>query len=340
MEKPSAEPHSTSGTIYPLTLPVMMIVTGPTERHAQSDSQRCQAHTHTPGLSAPQSVEHMEFACQKRTPLREREREQPRTAWLASTRSFCIRNTTSITKPSEVSCELSVSTTEAKTECFATKVLISIPAHREVYDHGNWLKPRMILTMNDTQEDGGNEEAARKRPTESMTMPSSTPTSSKQRSIQEGGSDSLWITFSTPPLPLKSVLDTIDWIANERKGLKSQSEVRKVDPDGQPTKSAHPARFSPEDKYSRQRITIKKRFNLLLTQQPAPHGLGVSHHCLAAGTEPLQDAIVRRGGYKLVGIVELLSLWGKKKVLELKEKAKDRAHWQSKFNDKRTDDNL
>nr|CAD7441159.1 unnamed protein product [Timema bartmani] len=106
----------------------------------------------------------------------------------------------------------------------------------------------MILTMNDTQEDGGNEEAARKRPTESMTMPSSTPTSSKQRSIQEGGSDSLWITFSTPPLPLKS----------------------KVDPDGQPTKSAHPARFSPEDKYSRQRITIKKRFNLLLTQQPAP----------------------------------------------------------------------
>nr|CAD7592105.1 unnamed protein product [Timema genevievae] len=82
---------------------------------------------------------------------------------------------------------------------------------------------------------------------------------------------------------------------------------QKVDPDGQPTKSAHPdtrekkknvktkvkknekkvekvlvfstlartglnydARFSPEDKYSRQRITIKKRFNLLLTQQPAP----------------------------------------------------------------------
>ena len=28
-------------------------------------------------------------------------------------------------------------------------------------------------------------------------------------------------------------------------------------------------RFSPEDKYSRQRITIKKRFNLLPTQGPA-----------------------------------------------------------------------
>ena len=43
----------------------------------------------------------------------------------------------------------------------------------------------------------------------------------------------------------------------------------KVDPQGKPTLSAHPARFSPEDKYSRQRITIKKRFGLLPTQQPA-----------------------------------------------------------------------
>jgi len=45
--------------------------------------------------------------------------------------------------------------------------------------------------------------------------------------------------------------------------------LNKVDPDGKPTFSAHPARFSPEDKYSRQRITIKKRFGLLATQQPA-----------------------------------------------------------------------
>ncbi|KAI9146440.1 ribosome biogenesis protein Nop10 [Paraphysoderma sedebokerense] len=33
------------------------------------------------------------------------------------------------------------------------------------------------------------------------------------------------------------------------------------------TKSAHPARFSPDDKYSRHRVTLKKRFGLLLTQQ-------------------------------------------------------------------------
>ena len=45
--------------------------------------------------------------------------------------------------------------------------------------------------------------------------------------------------------------------------------LSKVDPEGKPTFSAHPARFSPEDKYSRQRITIKKRFGLLATQQPA-----------------------------------------------------------------------
>lgn len=41
-------------------------------------------------------------------------------------------------------------------------------------------------------------------------------------------------------------------------------------PDGQPTSSAHPARFSPDDKFSRHRVTVKKRFGLLLTQQPKP----------------------------------------------------------------------
>ncbi|KAI7861470.1 H/ACA ribonucleoprotein complex subunit 3 [Spinellus fusiger] len=45
--------------------------------------------------------------------------------------------------------------------------------------------------------------------------------------------------------------------------------LKKADPTGFPTKSAHPARFSPDDKFSRQRITIKKRFKILLTQLPA-----------------------------------------------------------------------
>ena len=45
--------------------------------------------------------------------------------------------------------------------------------------------------------------------------------------------------------------------------------VQKVAPDGTPAASAHPARFSPDDKFSKERITTKKRFNLLPTQQPA-----------------------------------------------------------------------
>ncbi|KAH8369937.1 hypothetical protein KR093_001514 [Drosophila rubida] len=49
-----------------------------------------------------------------------------------------------------------------------------------------------------------------------------------------------------------------------------KSQLQKRTEDGHPTLSAHPARFSPEDKYSRQRITIKKRFGLLLTQKPEP----------------------------------------------------------------------
>ncbi|KAK4956944.1 snoRNP complex protein [Elasticomyces elasticus] len=36
---------------------------------------------------------------------------------------------------------------------------------------------------------------------------------------------------------------------------------------GEVTKSAHPARFSPDDKYSRHRVTLKKRYGLLMTQQ-------------------------------------------------------------------------
>ncbi|CAK9784335.1 unnamed protein product [Cutaneotrichosporon oleaginosum] len=37
---------------------------------------------------------------------------------------------------------------------------------------------------------------------------------------------------------------------------------------GKPSKSAHPARFSPDDKFSRHRVTIKKRFGILPTQLP------------------------------------------------------------------------
>lgn len=45
--------------------------------------------------------------------------------------------------------------------------------------------------------------------------------------------------------------------------------LKKTTPTGAVTKSAHPARFSPDDKFSRHRVTLKKRFNVLLTQTPA-----------------------------------------------------------------------
>ncbi|CDF32758.1 box H/ACA snoRNP component Nop10p [Chondrus crispus] len=43
--------------------------------------------------------------------------------------------------------------------------------------------------------------------------------------------------------------------------------LKKVSPDGKPTKSAHPCRFSPDDQYSRHRVITKKRFGLLPTQR-------------------------------------------------------------------------
>lgn len=46
--------------------------------------------------------------------------------------------------------------------------------------------------------------------------------------------------------------------------------LKKIDPNGKPTMSAHPARFSPEDKYSKERIILKRRYGLLLTQAPMP----------------------------------------------------------------------
>lgn len=42
--------------------------------------------------------------------------------------------------------------------------------------------------------------------------------------------------------------------------LNSLIRLQKSTKDGKVTKSAHPARFSPDDKFSRHRVTIKKRW--------------------------------------------------------------------------------
>lgn len=44
--------------------------------------------------------------------------------------------------------------------------------------------------------------------------------------------------------------------------------MQKSSPAGDVCMSAHPARFSPDDKFSRHRVTLKKRFGCLLTQLP------------------------------------------------------------------------
>ncbi|CAF0804044.1 unnamed protein product [Didymodactylos carnosus] len=68
-----------------------------------------------------------------------------------------------------------------------------------------------------------------------------------------------------------------DWktVFNANDGLECRNsnelmviKNKKEDPSGKPTQSAHPAKFSPDDQYSRQRLILKKRFGLLLTQTP------------------------------------------------------------------------
>ena len=46
--------------------------------------------------------------------------------------------------------------------------------------------------------------------------------------------------------------------------------TQKLSPAGLPTSSAHPARFSPDDRFSRHRLALKRRFGVLPTQRPRP----------------------------------------------------------------------
>ncbi|KAJ7598067.1 nucleolar RNA-binding protein [Mycena floridula] len=56
---------------------------------------------------------------------------------------------------------------------------------------------------------------------------------------------------------------TLDEAGNRIYTLKKKTELGRI------TKSAHPARFSPDDKFSRHRVTLKRRFGVLLTQLPS-----------------------------------------------------------------------
>ena len=41
-------------------------------------------------------------------------------------------------------------------------------------------------------------------------------------------------------------------------------QTQKMNPENKVTESAHPARFSPDDKFSSQRVAMKKRFGIYL----------------------------------------------------------------------------
>ncbi|CAF0863715.1 unnamed protein product [Adineta ricciae] len=58
---------------------------------------------------------------------------------------------------------------------------------------------------------------------------------------------------------------------------------KKVDPAGNPTQSAHPAKFSPDDQYSRQRLKLKTRHRLLLTQGPLPNKTSIATDVCSPG---------------------------------------------------------
>ena len=48
------------------------------------------------------------------------------------------------------------------------------------------------------------------------------------------------------------------------KRLYTLNKIKKMGGGGSITKSAHPARFSPDDKFSRQRVILKKRYDIFL----------------------------------------------------------------------------
>ncbi|KAJ5470604.1 hypothetical protein N7530_007961 [Penicillium desertorum] len=70
----------------------------------------------------------------------------------------------------------------------------------------------------------------------------------------------LHCSYANLAIPRMHLMYTLD---NQGKRVYTLKKVL----NGEVTKSAHPARFSPDDKYSRHRVTLKKRYGLLLTQQ-------------------------------------------------------------------------
>ena len=59
-----------------------------------------------------------------------------------------------------------------------------------------------------------------------------------------------------------------DLSGSNKTNIDGSTDFQKETPEGKITESAHPARFSPDDKFSRQRIACKKRFGIYLPSTP------------------------------------------------------------------------
>lgn len=65
---------------------------------------------------------------------------------------------------------------------------------------------------------------------------------------------------------------------------------QKAGPEGLATESAHPARFSPDDKCSRERVTTKRRFGGLAGLGREPNGVSASSHAPPRGEPSVEPS--------------------------------------------------
>ena len=77
-------------------------------------------------------------------------------------------------------------------------------------------------------------------------------------------------TASPPPLRRPAHPSTATGLRPSSNPERALTVRPQKEAEGDATHSAHPARFSPDDRYSKERVACKKRFNLLPTQRPAP----------------------------------------------------------------------
>ncbi|CDW79912.1 h aca ribonucleoprotein complex subunit 3 [Stylonychia lemnae] len=83
------------------------------------------------------------------------------------------------------------------------------------------------------------------------------------------GTDREGRVFTSDNYRVSNFMDySLNTLLSSAQGIGSGIYKKFYDPSNNPTISAHPARFSPDDPFSEQRMKCKERFNLLITQKP------------------------------------------------------------------------